>query len=74
MTVEEIQFGIMPEGRTIDTVFNMIRMQEEYHTKRKKLYMYFVDSKRDFDRVPRKMMEWEEMNTISLGKICDESV
>ena len=46
MTVDEIQFGLMPERRTTDSVFIMIRMQEEYRTKRKKLSMYFVDLKR----------------------------
>ena len=33
-------------------------MQENYHAKAKKLYMYFVDLEIDFVRVPRKVLEW----------------
>ena len=33
-------------------------MQEEYRHKKKKLFMYFVDIEKAFDRVPRKVMEW----------------
>ena len=32
-------------------------MQEEYRTKGKKLYMYFVDLEKPFDRMPRKVLE-----------------
>ena len=41
VTVDEIQFGFMPERGTIDTVFIFRRVQEEYLAKRKKLYMWF---------------------------------
>ena len=33
-------------------------MQEGYHSKRKKLYMCFVDLEKAFDIVPRKVLEW----------------
>ena len=33
-------------------------MQEKYRYKKKKLYMCFLDIKKAFDRVSRKMMEW----------------
>ena len=42
-SVDEMQFGSMSERRTIDAVFILRRMQEEYHAKGKKLYMCFVD-------------------------------
>ena len=48
----------MPERGTIDAVFTMSRMQEEYHAKGEKLYMCFVDLEKAFDRVPRKVLEW----------------
>ena len=42
----------------IDAVFFLRKLQEEYHAKGKKLYMYFVDLEKDLDRVPRKVLEW----------------
>ena len=58
VSVDEMQFGFMPERGTIDAVFILRRMQEEYHAKRKKLCMCFVDLEKAFDRVPRKVLEW----------------
>ena len=37
VTVNEMQFGFMPERGTIDAVFILRRMQEAYHAKGKKL-------------------------------------
>ena len=53
-----MQFGFMPERGTIDGVFILRRMKEEYHAKGKKLYMCFVDLEKAFDRVPWKVLEW----------------
>ena len=36
VSVDEMQFGSMPERGSIDAVFIVRRMQEEYHAKRKK--------------------------------------
>ena len=33
VSVDEMQFGFMPERGTIDAVFILRRMQEEYHAK-----------------------------------------
>ena len=33
VSVDEMQFGLMPERGTIDAVFILRRMQEEYHAK-----------------------------------------
>ena len=46
-----MQYGFMPERGTIDTVFILKMMQEEYHAKGKKLYMCFVALEESFDRV-----------------------
>ena len=43
---------------TIDPVFILRRLQEEYLNKEKKLYMYFVDLEKAFERVPKKVLEW----------------
>ena len=56
VSVDEMQFGFMPERGTIDAVFILRRMQEEYHAKGKKLYMCFVDLVKGFCRVPRKVL------------------
>ena len=58
VSVDEMQFGFMPERGTIDAVFILRRMQEEYHAKGKKMCIRFVDLEKAFDRVPRKDLEW----------------
>ena len=58
VSVDEMQFGYMPERGTIDAVFILRRMQEEYHVKGKKSYMCFVDREKVGDRVSRKVLEW----------------
>ena len=54
--VDEMQFGFMPGKGTIDAVFILRRLQEEYLDK--KLYMCFVELEKAFDRVPRRVLEW----------------
>ena len=49
MSVDEMQFGFMPESGTVDVVFILRWMQEEYHAKGKRLYMCFVDLEKAFD-------------------------
>ena len=45
VTVDEIKYGFMPDRGTIDAVFILRRLKEEYHAKQKQLYMCFVDIK-----------------------------
>ena len=42
VTVDEMQFGFMPDIGRIDAVFILRRLQEEYHARGKKCYMCFV--------------------------------
>ena len=58
----------MPERGTIDAVFILRRMQEEYHAKGKKLYVCFADLVTAFDRVPRKVLEWVMRKKFWLGQ------
>ena len=46
----------MHERGTIYDVL-ILRMQEEYHAKGKKLHVCFVDLEKVFNRVPRKVLE-----------------
>ena len=58
VTVDEMQFGFMPERGTIDAVFILRRLLEEYRAKRIKLYMCFLNMQKAIDRVPRRVLEW----------------
>ena len=40
VSVDKMQFGFMLKRGTIDAVFNLKRMQEEYHAKGKKLHVF----------------------------------
>ena len=53
VSANEVQFCFMPE--TMDAVFIMRRMQEEYHANGEKFFMCFVDLEKAFDRVPSKV-------------------
>jgi len=55
--LDEMQFGFMPGKGTTNALFILRRMQGEYHDKKRKLFLYFVDMEKAFDRVPRKVME-----------------
>ena len=53
-----MQFGFLPDKDTIEAAFFLWRIQQEYLTKQKKLYVCFVDLEKAFHRVPRKVVEW----------------
>ena len=70
MTVDEMHIGFMHDRGTIDAVFIMRMMQEEYHAKGKKLCICFAYLKKAFDRVLRKVLPLgneEERNTRCFG-------
>ena len=45
-----MQYGLMPGKGTVDAIFVVRSVQEEYQ---KKLYICFVDIQKAFDRVPK---------------------
>ena len=49
-----MQFGHMYEKGTTDAIFNLRRLQEEYHVKGNQLYMRFADLEKAIHRLPRK--------------------
>jgi len=56
VNLDKTQFDLMPGKGTMDTLFLMFmvrRMQEEYRAKEKRMYMYFDDLAKAFDRVTR---------------------
>ena len=57
ISLNKMHFGFIPEKGTVDVIFVVRRMQEEYQ-KDNKLCMCFDDMEKAFDRVPRKVMEW----------------
>ena len=58
VTMDDMKFGFMPGKGTIDAVFILRQIQDEYLAKQKNLCMWFVDLEEVFDRVPRKVVEW----------------
>ena len=58
VSVDEMQYSFMLQRGTINAVFIMRRMQEEYHAKGRKLHMCLVYLGKALDRVPKKVLEW----------------
>ena len=57
INVNKMQFGFVPAKGTVEAIFIVRRMQEEYQKKDKKTYMGCVDIVKAFHGVPRKVME-----------------
>ena len=57
MSINNMQFGFMPGKGTTNAIFIMRQVQVKYQAK-KKLYYYFVDLEKAFDRVPREVVRW----------------
>jgi len=51
--IDDMKFGFMKGRGTIDTIFIVRQMQENFRVKGKKLYFGFVDSEKVFDSVLR---------------------
>ena len=68
INLNKMQFGFMAGKGTVNAIFIMRRMQEEYQKKDKKLYMCFVDTEKAFNRVQRNVMEWA-MRKKGLSKV-----
>ena len=65
---------MLRRGRT-DALFIVRRMKEEHKKKNKKLYLYFMDLEKAFDRVSTRVMRIkEERTTRDLGERGDKSI
>ena len=58
VTIDESQFGFVPDRGTKDAIFVIRQLQEKYLTVSKLIYMAFVDLEKAFDRVPQKVICW----------------
>ena len=59
-SIDNMQFGFMPEKGTTDAIFIMRQVQEKHQAKKKKkLYYVFMDLEKTFDRVPREVVRWD---------------
>ena len=56
--VDQMQFGFMTGRSKVDAIFILRRIQESYLGTNRKLFICFVDLKKAFDRVPKKVIEW----------------
>ena len=56
--MDYIQSGFMSGNRSINAVFILRQIHDEYLAKQKKLCMCFVDEEKAFDGVPRKRLRY----------------
>ena len=58
VTIDDMQFGYMRRDGTIDAVFILRRIQEEYLAKQNRLYMCFVDLEKANSQSCKEIVEW----------------
>ena len=58
VSVNEMQISVMHEKETIDNVFDLRGLQDDYPAKGQFHFLCFVDLEKTFDTVPRIVMEW----------------
>ena len=57
-TIDDMQFGFIPDKGSIDATFIVTRLQEEYLAKQKKLYIRFEYLEKAFAGIQSKVMVW----------------
>jgi phage gp37-like protein len=48
----------MPERLTMEAIFLLRQVMEQYNEQKNGLYMVFIDFKKGYDKIPRKAMWW----------------
>ena len=62
VNIDMIQIGFVPGRGTTDTIFSVGQLQEKCTTASKLRHFAFVDLKKVFDRVPRKVL-WRDLKS-----------
>lgn len=58
--IDELQFGFQPVRKTTNAIFILRQINQKHFAKNKLLHFAFVDLKKTFDRVSRKIL-WQAM-------------
>ena len=58
VSIDNSQFGFVPERGSTDAIFVVRQLQEKYLAVNKRLYMALVDLEKAFDRVPLVVIWW----------------
>ena len=58
VSINNIQFGFMPDRGTIDVIFILRQRQEKNLQKKKNIYFAYFDLEKAFDRVPHRILWW----------------
>ena len=58
VSINNIQFGFMPDRGTTDVIFILRQRQEKNLQKKKNIYFAYFDLEKAFNRVPRRILWW----------------
>jgi hypothetical protein len=56
--ITENQFGFMPKRSTMETIFFIRQLMDEYWEQKKAQHMVFMDLEKGYNKMPRNVMWW----------------
>ena len=63
--IDKTQYGFMLGRGTLDAVFVLMRLTENFRFKNQNLFLIFVDLEKAFDGVPRELFDILESGRVS---------